>query len=599
MKEQTEPLLLDDLLKECKSLNRARDRRVLELARYAQEVAVQANHREAELAAMYETALAISSIEGSYRDSNQICAQLLASIIPSTDTFLQASVCRLMGTNYYYLGHYTEAGDCYHRAIERLQTLSGELPEANREMADLYYNISILYKQPEQLPLRYQYICRAEDIYRSMDYKPGIAKSLMGLGNYNATLNRTEVANGYYFEAAALYEEANDIAGLSIVYNNLGSNFADLQQYHKAEEYHQRSLSIKMQIGNPNLIGVSHLHISESLMKQHKKEEAIAHLLLAEEYLEKFNNRSDLISVYGYLRDLNEEKGDFEKAYRYSNKFYETREALHSFEKQSALAAAQSKFELEQKEKEADLLKTKNAEIEEANRRLKRSNKELRQYAHVASHDLKEPLRMVSVYMDLLRNRIKGKLSEEESQFLEYAIDGSKRMQTLIQDLLELSKISAADKYEPVDMNECLRDVMKTLKHELESRNVKISIQPLPNILFRKTSVQQLLQNLICNGIKYNESEVPEINIGFLRKKGYLHFTVSDNGIGIPEQYREKIFEIFQRLHTREKYTGTGIGLAICKKIVDQLNGEITVQSNASGGSDFCFRFPEQVEIKD
>jgi tetratricopeptide (TPR) repeat protein len=312
--------------------------------------------------------------------------------------------------------------------------------DSKRGIADLYYNISILYKQSEQSPLRYSYLCQAESIYRSIEHKPGMAKSQLGLGNYNSTLSRTEIANAYYFEAVALYEELNDISGLSIVCNNLGSNFAELLQYDKAAEYHQRSLSIKMQIGNPNLIGVSHLHISESLIMQHKKEEAIAHLLLAEEYLEKFNNRSDLVTVYGYLRELNEEKGDFEKAYRYSIKFYETRETLRGFEKQSDLALAQSKFELEQRDKEAVLLKKKNAEIEEANRKLQLSNKELAQYAHVASHDLKGHLRMVSVYVDLLNNRMNEKLSEEELKFMEYAIDGSKRMQHLIQDLLELSK---------------------------------------------------------------------------------------------------------------------------------------------------------------
>jgi len=154
-------------------------------------------------------------------------------------------------------------------------------------------------------------------------------------------------------------------------------------------------------------------------------------------------------------------------------------------------------------------------------------------------------------------------------------------------------------KYERVDMNDSLRDVIKHVKQELVNHNVQISFQYLPIIFYRKVWVQQLLQNLISNAMKYNESEVPKINVSFMRENGYLHLTVSDNGIGIPEQYREKIFKIFQRLHNREKFTGTGIGLAICKKIVDQLNGVIKVQINASDGSDFCISFPEQVELKE
>jgi light-regulated signal transduction histidine kinase (bacteriophytochrome) len=154
-------------------------------------------------------------------------------------------------------------------------------------------------------------------------------------------------------------------------------------------------------------------------------------------------------------------------------------------------------------------------------------------------------------------------------------------------------------KYERVDMNDSLRDVIKHVKQELVNHNVQISFQYLPVIFYRKVWVQQLLQNLISNAMKYNESEVPKINVSFMRENGYLHLTVSDNGIGIPEQYREKIFKIFQRLHNREKFTGTGIGLAICKKIVDQLNGVIKVQINASDGSHFCISFPEQVELKE
>ena len=217
-------------------------------------------------------------------------------------------------------------------------------------------------------------------------------------------------------------------------------------------------------------------------------------------------------------------------------------------------------------------------------------NKELEQFAYVVSHDLQEPLRMVKSFIQLLDNKIGGSLDDTDKTYFNFVKDGAERMQRMIQDLLEYSRVdNVTEIVGEVDCSEIVKSVMKIFKPEIERVNAKIKIDDLPNILGIKSKIHQLFQNLIGNALKYRNKENTEIEIGFIEEDQFYQFFVKDNGIGIDPKYFDKIFVIFQRLHNKNEYSGTGIGLAICKKIVELHGGKIWVDSKLQNGTTFYF----------
>jgi PAS domain S-box-containing protein len=229
---------------------------------------------------------------------------------------------------------------------------------------------------------------------------------------------------------------------------------------------------------------------------------------------------------------------------------------------------------------------------------LKRSNKELEQFAYIASHDLQEPLRMVTSFMKLLEKRYKGKLDQDADEFIYYAVDGAERMQKLISDLLTYSRItSKSGEFELVNLETVLDKSILNLTVSIDETNARITYDSLPTIMIDPSQFTQLFQNLIGNAIKFRREDTPEIHVKVEDNDDEWIFQVIDNGIGIDSKHKDLIFKIFQRLHEKEKYPGTGIGLSVCQKIVERHRGEIWVESELDTGSKFCFTIPKMIEL--
>lgn len=248
-------------------------------------------------------------------------------------------------------------------------------------------------------------------------------------------------------------------------------------------------------------------------------------------------------------------------------------------------------------------IKEKEKALEELNAALKKhadelalSNKELEQFAYIASHDLQEPLRMVTSFLTQLKKKYDHKLDDKAQQYIYFAHDGATRMRQIILDLLEYSRVGrVAHKVTAVNLEILVSEVLSLQKKCIEEKKAKIEIGTLPNLKVEEPVMRQLFSNLIGNALKYSSKERQlEIKISSLEKEKHWEFKISDNGIGIEEEFKEQIFIIFQRLHQRDEYEGTGIGLAICKKIVDNFGGNIWVDSRLGEGSSFYFTIPKQ-----
>ncbi len=224
---------------------------------------------------------------------------------------------------------------------------------------------------------------------------------------------------------------------------------------------------------------------------------------------------------------------------------------------------------------------------------LAKSNAELERFAYVASHDLQEPLRMVASYVQLLAQRYKGRLDSDADDFIAYAADGANRMKTMIADLLKYSRAGQGDDFATIDSGAALDCALANLQYAIRETGATVTRGEMPLVRGIEPQIAELFQNLIGNALKFRGAEPPRIRVAARLAGDWWEFSVTDNGIGIAAEYRERIFEIFRRLHGRQKYPGTGIGLTICRKIVVHHGGQIRVESKEREGSTFQFTLPD------
>lgn len=514
-----------------------------------------------------------------------------------------------IGSIFFYQDNYEMALEYYQKTLDLCTRAKLE-----RHIFSCLSAIGGTYNRIHQTEKSIEYNLRAYELGKQLDVKSGLAYAAMNLGANYAAMEQMDKALLYYEEALALNRETNDAWGECGTLRVIGEALINKGELDKSIEYLTAALEIGEKMGfRPRLI---ELHRTIALYYEKKGD-----YKLTSEHLEKYANLKDSLANEASLQKMSDSKTRFEILQKEKElalkdaEFYTQQRTflllgigilsiiLWLLYKQNQLKAKNNLI-LEEKNRQ---IKKQNEElaqaysqqkettqkIKEQNKQLEQSNIELKRFAYIASHDLKEPLRSIGSYANLLQRRYNNKLDSDADEFLNYITASTKRLYDLLNDVLHYSKLDFdhAD-IDLTDAKEALEIANENLKNKIIGKNAKISFGELPKVTADKLHLVQLFQNLIDNSIKYSESSKPSVEIGSSKKDGFYEFSVKDNGIGIEPPYQQKIFEMFKRLHNRDKYDGNGIGLAICKKIVQQYGGDIWVESMAGEGSTFYFTFP-------
>lgn len=534
-------------------------------------------------------------VANDYEKAISFCEEVLDKLEEEEIVGIVYKIYMTMGNSYQLKGEVFQAQECYLKGLKQLERKK-ELNRIEKGfLASFYYNLSLLLSNTELNIESEDYLEKAISLFKETNNNFKLSKS------YTAYANVFERKQEYYKAIEMLYKslqidtESNDKYSIALSKANLGILHLRIRDFEQAFNYINDALTffaVSKMVFETAMVKVA---LGEALHTVGRGTEAIKELLEAEDHFTKLDNKHELTKVFELLAKYIALKGNYEMAFEYQKKYTDGLRFYFDVEKTKALTRAKKEFETEQKEKESQILREKNEEINHYVLKLERSNNELNQFAHLASHDLREPLRMVSSYMTLLQKTLNGSLNQQQNDFINFALDGAKRMELLIHDMLRLAKVDANPRIELVRPTMVVQEIKMNLEVLMKEKNALVIHDELPEIMADRSMMLQLFQNIIGNGIKYNESMQPTIRIKHRILTDKIEISIADNGIGIPEHLREKAFQIFQRLHTNREYKGTGIGLAICKKIVESLEGKISIENNPSGGSIFRITLPKSV----
>lgn len=573
--------------------NRKRSKVALAYAKRALERAVSINNQAFIAKAHIQLAIYFSRTRTDYFSSMKHCEKALALRQHIHNKHDIADIYKVTGINYHYIGDVNRAQHNYMTALDTMLSLEKRNSEETKDIADLYYNLAILNKGENANELRRTYIEQAQKYYEEIKNLNGLARCADGMAVYWFYSKDYKQALVEMERALAIFSEIKDAEGIYLTYNNIGTLKIQEGKFEEGLDYLHKSLKLRKETGSPVSIAISYINIGNAWIDKRKYKEALSYLRKAELLLRQAENKVQLATLMQSMSKCYDALGQHRKAYKAMSEYAEYRDGLHKFELKKAYADTKLHYDIELMERDALIDRLQNFEIASYIHKLEISNNELKQFAHIASHDLKEPLRTITGFANLLEKGYKDKLDEQAVEYIKYITTGAKRLNELVKDILNLSRINTAEQsLVPVDLNEVCSEVVAHVQTLVKERNAVIKYGKLPTIQADKTQMFQLFLNLIVNGIKYNNSSKPSITIKVAKDTGAYKFCFVDNGIGIPDEYREKVFEIFQRLHHRENYSGTGIGLTLCKKIVDRHKGKIWVEKNQPQGSVFIVMLP-------
>lgn len=597
------------------SVNEQLKQNVTQLEKWHEEILAKKDNREHDLIPVfteaYRTAIAseqtewiikiaglyssyLGEVSNKFDEGIRVIDEVLAKIPEGSYIVERAELIRKKGLHYSFSGNIISSKVAYEESLNLLR----KEPELDKDgmltQARSAFNLSIIYDDLGLKLLAEKLLDEAYQFFKKTDYQGGISRCLISFGvkAYVKPGHQVDEVLAFYRDAAAIAKEENDFPPYCTAMGNIGIVCAENGRFTEALEAANEALALSKT--NTNIKFQHNLSRQLGRIYQLKGDYENSHLMFseAEQLLSKMGSGVDKVELYKYWAEVLHAMKRHEEAYEKLSLYVKHQDELQDLGREAAVNDAMLKLQFEEGRKEQEILRKKNLEIEEYARKLEISNFELKQFAHVASHDLKEPLRMIANYSQLLTRTLGDNLSIQQATFLKYINEGSRRMMDMINDLLQLSKINSIDQREEVDLNALTKSVVEAIYLENHSRAIQVTIDEMPTIKAHATHINQLLHNIIHNAIKYNKNDIAQVHVHSTLSANGHTIMVDDNGIGIQKQHRDRVFIIFQRLHNRNEYDGTGIGLAICKKIVDHIGGTIWIEDSPLGGSRFCFSIP-------
>lgn len=534
-----------------------------------------------------------------------------------------------IATVYLSTGNYEDA---YYYQLQRLQ-FSQELKDSIN-IAKSYYDIGSIYFYQEDLEKALQHYQKSKDIAESLNDSTVLYLTYAALGSVYGEKKDRILSLSYNSRSLEIAEAIEYKMGIAYSARNVGQNYFSEKKYEKALQNFKRSLEIMHELGNSTGEAINLWSIGNVYSKLNQHDSALSYLENALKLTQKIGDKSHVREIYEDIAEANFFAGKLAEAYQYQKKYVVLKDSLVNEERIKQMADLQHQNELQQTELEIlkkeqqlqnllkiflgivvfflllisillysryrlqtqsnELLAKANEAIQSQNKKLEATNNDLEKFAYIASHDLKEPLRMIGGYITLIERRYGDRFNENAKYFMGFIHEAIQRMYQLLDDLLIYSKLNIRENsYKKIDVQEIVSKVLQNLQSQIEENEITIQTNNLPNqLVANEDELSLVFHNLISNAIKFRSKQPPNINISCQPNGSAYIFSIEDNGIGISAEYLEKVFVPFQRLHTRDNYEGNGIGLAICKKVVEQHNGKIWVESAEEKGSTFYFTLP-------
>jgi len=494
-----------------------------------------------------------------------------------------ASIYNNIGVIYKNWGDYEKATIFYHRALE----IKEKNKTAKGSIANSYNNIGILYFFQENYSKALEYIQVAEKINRDCGNVNALAGNYTNIALIHNREGHHDTALEYLAESLKIKEELGDKLEITVAYREIGEVHKQQGKYDEALNSYLKGLAIREEIDSRHGIGFFCNRVGETFMLIGKFDEAITYLERGLKINLEIGSKEFIKESHQFLSKTHALKGDYKKAYDYLSEFISVKGELFNEERTKAINEVQAKYEAEKKDLEIEKLNMEQQHLSDI-------NDELELFAGKAAHDLKEPLRMMSSYSGLLNMRYAENLDEDGREYVDIIQSAAKRMSKLLNGLLDYARSGAANvRKEDIDLNDILAHIEHNLQLTVKETGAQIVYNELPTVYAAPSAMLQLFQNIIANGIKFQKKDtLPIVKITCQKQKSTYLFSIADNGIGIPDDQQEQVFEIFRRLNSRKHYSGCGIGLATCKKIIEGLGGKIWLESTHEIGTTFYFTIP-------
>lgn len=555
----------------------------------------------------------------------------------------QAKVYSLLGAIYEALGSYDNAFKYLIKALKNREKAgdSEGRAESLYKIGSMYYSQS-KYDQSLKYYEDALHLCEKDTTI----HRKYLLNCLLAVGSVYEELDNQQESLQYNSRALELAIQISNDRNKAYALLNMGENYTNLKDYSKAKEYLLKAMKTSHTLDNPRLSILCHLRMGELQMQTGSFSDAEKSLLLAYFLCKESGSNSILMEVLERLAQLQELKGNHNASNAYLREYITMKDSLINESSNNEIIKLNTLYEVGKKENAIQLLEQEkelaevkrmasqrtmiglsfflavlaflllrvsrlarkqresnkvlqdlNNQIENQNLQLQSYNEELRQYAYVASHDLQEPLRTIGSFVGIIKRRYTDQLDEQAQQYMDFVTNGVARLQLLLKDLLAYTRIERENTdFAKVETKEVVTEVISSLQQVIQDSGARIDFDEasMPAVMGNRSRLGQIFQNLISNGIKFRGEQSPVVEVGCMPdsdKKEYL-FYVKDNGIGIPEEFRTKMFEMFTRLHSREAYEGSGIGLATCRKIIEKHGGKIWAESEPGMGSAIFFTMP-------